>query len=139
MADIVSYIAVGRPASEGFMLGGGAGDGELRNLASGAVLDQVAGWVEGVAGEELGLDVIEIEQDGLRGTMITAGKYLTRRLFVAVSQPIALGADASVRSTFREQHVQRILVEYELTNWLLSRMTAEGDNIRIMFLWEYSY
>jgi translocation and assembly module TamB len=139
MADIVSYIAVGRPASEGFMLGGGAPGGELRRLTTTAVLDQITGWVEGVAGEELGLDVIEIEQDGLRGTVITAGKYLTRRLFVAVSQPITQGGDEAARADFRQEYRQRVVVEYEFTNWLLSRFTAEGENLRVMLLWEYSY
>jgi translocation and assembly module TamB len=139
MADIVSYIAVGRPASEGFLLGGGPPGGELQRLTTTAVLDQVAGWVEGVAGDELGLDVIEIEQDGLRGTMITAGKYVTRRLFVAVSEPITRGGDAAMQSDFRQAYDRRILIEYEVSNWLLSRFVREGENVRVMLLWEYSY
>ena len=141
MADIVSYIATGRPASEGLQLGGGSGGGAaeaIGELGTSAFLNQVTGWVEGVAGDELGLDVIEIEQDGLRGTRITAGKYVTRRLYVAVSEPIAFGTDdASI--DYREDFARRITLEYEVTNWLLTRLVRDGSNLQFNFLWEYSY
>lgn len=139
MADIVSYIATGRPASEGFQLGGSGGAAEaIGELGTAAFLTQVTGWVEGVAGEELGLDVIEIQQDGLLGTRITAGKYVTRRLYVAVSEPIAFGTDEEALG-YREEFARRITLEYEVTNWLLTRLVRDGSNLRFNLLWEYSY
>ncbi len=139
MADIVAYIATGRPASEGFQLGGSGGAAEaIGELGTAAFLTQVTGWVEGVAGEELGLDVIEIEQDGLLGTRITAGKYVTRRLYVAVSEPIAFGTDETAID-YREDFARRITLEYEVTNWLLTRLVRDGSNLRFNLLWEYSY
>ena len=140
-ANIISYIATGRPASESFQLGGagGAGAGErLADLGSAAFLNQVTGWVEGVAGEELGLDVIEIEQSGIEGTRITAGKYVTNRLFVSVSEPLSWSTSENA-SAWQEQYDRRITVEYEVTNWLMSRFVRDGSNMRFHLLWEYSY
>src|SRR5690625_1199598 len=140
-ANIISYIATGRPASESFQLGGagGAGAGErLADLGSAAFLNQVTGWVEGVAGEELGLDVIEIEQSGIEGTRITAGKYVTNRLFVSVSEPLSWSTSENA-TAWQEQYDRRITVEYEVTNWLMSRFVRDGSNLRFHLLWEYSY
>lgn len=140
MADIVSYIATGRPASEGFQLGGsGGGAAEtIGELGTTAFLNQMTGWVEGVAGDELGLDVIEIEQDGLRGTRITAGKYVTRRLYMAVSEPISFGTDDATLD-YGEDFARRITLEFEVTDWLLTRLVRDGSNLQFNFLWEYSY
>jgi translocation and assembly module TamB len=142
MTDIISYIATGRPASETFLLGGeGAGPGIGLDPAYGLALGQLTAFVEGVAAEGLGLDVIEIEQDGLRGARITAGKYVTNRLFTSVSYPIgqydsggreAVGGDANERKT-------RVTIEYEVFRWMLLRAMQRGSERAVHMLFEYSY
>jgi translocation and assembly module TamB len=140
LTNIVSYIATGRPASEAFQLGG---EGTLATQGAGLALNQLAGIVEGVAGSGLGLDVIEIRQNGLTGTTITAGKYLTQRLYVEVSQPISFGGTTSQESgTTSGTNATRVFaIEYELFEWLLARANGDGtgSNLEFNLLWEYAY
>ena len=127
-ADLISYIATGRPAGDAFQGLGGTG----RDLA----LSQLSSLVASAAGEELGLDVIEIDQDGTRGTTVTAGKYLSRRFFASVSWPISIRDD---ESTTTNAAAQEVTIEYELFNWLLLRMISNGTSIEFNLLYEYAY
>ena len=90
--DIVSYIATGRPASESLQFSQNAMNNQR---LVGIAASQLAGVVEGIAAEGLGLDVVDIQQDGLKGTRLTAGKYVSPRLFIGVSQPISFGGNTS--------------------------------------------
>ena len=127
-ADIISYIATGRPAGEAFQ---GIG-GTTTDLA----LSQLSSLVASAAGAELGLDVVEIDQEGTRGTTVTAGKYLSRRFFASVSWPIAI---SSGESTSSNTTAQEVTIEYELFNWLLLRMISDGATIEFNLLYEYAY
>ncbi len=137
VSDIISYLAFGQPASEAFQFGGGGtGEGGLLNPATGFAVGQLTGFIENLAGTGLGLDVIDIEQDGLKGATVTAGKYLSPRLYIAVSQPI------SFRKTTvgtGEENAPVYQVEYELINRLLIRLLRDGQVIRINMKWEYAY
>ncbi|MBT8401895.1 MAG: translocation/assembly module TamB, partial [Rhodothermia bacterium] len=131
MTDIVSYIAFGRPASESLHLGGsGAGGSLATNLA----LGQIAGLIEDVAGTGLGLDVIEIEQQGL-DARLTAGKYVHRRVYLAISQPLNLSSSSSstVSST------PEITAEFEMLQSLLLRVLSRRSSISVNLLWQYAY
>jgi translocation and assembly module TamB len=140
LTNIVSYIATGRPASEAFQLGG---EGALTAQGAQLALNQLAGIVEGVAGSGLGLDVIEIRQDGLTGTTITAGKYLTQRLYVEVSQPISFSGTSTQETgaTTGTTATRVFAIEYELFEWLLARANGDGtgSNLEFNLLWEYAY
>ena len=127
-ADLISYIATGRPAGDAFQGLGGAG--------SDLVLSQLSSLVASAAGEELGLDVVEIDQEGTRGTTVTAGKYLSRRFFASVSWPISIRSDEGTSATAATQEVT---IEYELFNWLLLRMISDGSTIEFNLLYEYAY
>lgn len=146
MTNIVSYIAFGRPAGETFLLGGGGagnanvdagnnGENGFVGQAAGAAIGQLTGFFESLGAAELGLDVVEIRQEGLQGATITAGKYVSHRLFVAVSQPISLG---NVNTTISASNTQ-VTLEYELFRWLLARVQRDGSTLRFNFLWEYAY
>ncbi len=139
--DIISYIVTGRPASESFLLGGrdGVGEDGLVGEGVGFAIGQVANLIENFAGAEFGLDVIEIDQTRGGGTTITAGKFVTRRFFVAVSQPIALG-ETNTAGTFRAQSYEpTVQLEYSVFDWLLARLAREETGLRINFVWEYAY
>jgi translocation and assembly module TamB len=131
-ADIVSYIATGQPASASLQLGGIGGTGA--DLAVG----QLTALIEGIAGSRLGLDVVTIEQTGGTPT-VTAGKYVTSRLFVSVSQPLG-DASNTVRGTnLYDENTPVITVEYEVQNWLLLRLLQKSSIIRMNLLVEHSY
>jgi translocation and assembly module TamB len=132
LTDIVSYIAFGRPASESLHLGGAGSGG---SLATDIALGQVAGLIEGVAGSGLGLDVVEIEQQGL-DTRLTAGKYVHSKLYLSISQPISLGGSTS-GSTFGNK--REITAEFELIESLLLRLLTKRGSISVNLLWQYAY
>ena len=108
-SDLLAYLAFGRSSSSLLDLnasgisGGGDGGGvgalaqqQLAGLALGALLDEAVGSLER-EGTRAGLDVFRIHpaalpeelafsgyfQNLLRGTELVAGKYVTRRVFLA--------------------------------------------------------
>ena len=131
--DILSYIATGRPAGQTFQLGGGL-------LAGGADLaaSQIANIVEGVAAQELGLDVMEIQQSGLRGAELIAGKYVSPKLFVGVSQPVTFTSTARDPNQ-SGANATEITLEYEIIDWLLLRFSGGRTSLQGNLLWEYAY
>ncbi|QXD16501.1 translocation/assembly module TamB domain-containing protein [Rhodocaloribacter litoris] len=136
-ADIVSYLAFGRPAGEALQLGrSGGGGSSLLDPAAGLALGQIAGLIENLAGTGLGLDVIEIEQNGLEGATLTAGKYVSPRLYVAISQPIAFRQSGTA---FGEEVPTQVTLEYEVIDRLLIRLLRRGAVIRVNLKWEYAY
>jgi len=140
--DIISYIVTGQPASESFLLGGDSGAGEGNGLVGegvGFAIGQVAGLIENFAGAEFGLDVIEIDQTRGQGTVITAGKFVTRRFFVAVTQPLGLGSSRTSGTVQTQSYEPSVQLEYALYDWLLARLAREDTGLRVNFVWEYSY
>lgn len=137
-ADIISYIATGRPANQSLAIGGGSGGGGLTEQGFGLALGQVASAVQGAASRGIGLDVIEIEQDGVRGTRLTAGKYLNRRFFASYSQPITYGNTNEEGNSGASQQ-PTITIEYELSDWLLARLLYDRAIFRLNFQTETSF
>jgi translocation and assembly module TamB len=138
-ADILSYIATGRPADQALALSGSGAGGGLLDTGAGLALGQLASFVEGVAGRDLGLDVIEIEQEGTSGTRLTAGKYLSPRLYASVSTPINYGGgENSGLRQFGGQNVS-ISLEYELRSWLLAVLGFQQPKVSASLRYDYSY
>ena len=135
-ADILSYIATGRPSDQALAFGGsGGGGGGLLDTGAGLALGQLSSLLEGVAGRDLGLDVIEVEFDGTRGSQLTAGKYLSPRLYASLSFPITGTnevAGTGERST-------RISLEYALNSYLLAILGYERQRVSTSLRWDYSY
>ncbi|MGB0650137.1 MAG: translocation/assembly module TamB domain-containing protein [Rhodothermales bacterium] len=132
--DIVSYIATGRPASESLQFGGTDFNNQV---LVGVAASQLAGLVEGVASQSLGLDVVSIEQDGLKGTRLTAGKYVTPRLFVGVTHPLTL----SNESTAFEHDERELTLEYKVLEYLLLQLLADSSDspVRLNLAGRYAY
>jgi translocation and assembly module TamB len=130
--DIVSYIATGRPASQSLQFAG-AGQGGVLGVAAG----QLAGVIEGVAAANLGLDVIEIQQDGLKGTQLTAGKYISGRTYLGISQPINFGGEGSARA----RDAREVTLEYKVWEWLLLQIVGETNTstVKLNLTGRYSF
>jgi len=118
--DIISYIATGRPADESV---DGTGDA-VTDLAVG----QLSSLVEGFAGDQLGLDVFEIEFNTTDGAEVTLGKYLSRDLYVSFSQALS-----------EDERQSRIAMEYELYKWLLLQLERRDNSLKFNLLWEYAF
>lgn len=134
LADIVSYIATGRPASQSLQFGGSTTEDYLQS-AAGLAMGPITSLVENLAGSGLGLDVVEIEQDESSGLMLTAGKYVSPRFFVSVSQPVSLGSTSQTSSGSDTQ----VTMEYEIVRSLLVSLLSRGTVLRVTLRWERAY
>ena len=131
--DIVSYIATGRPAGETLHLSGE----DVLSGGAGIAVSQLTGAIEGIASEGLGLDVVEIQHDGLRGAVLVAGKYVYRDLFAAITYPVAFTSTENVGG--RNINTAEFLLEYEVIDWLLLRTQGGNQSLQFNLLWEYAY
>jgi translocation and assembly module TamB len=136
--DIVSYIATGRPADQALQFGGGGSDEGLLSQGGALAANQIAGAVESFAEAELGLDVVEIQQDGLRGTQLIAGSYVSPRVYIGLSQPIVLNSSEERTAGTKPTEVT---VEYELFEWLLLRLIGgtETSAVRVSLTGHYAF
>ena len=84
--DILSYIVTGRPTSDNPLFEGqGTGGGNAgKEIAVGAL----ASAISNTAGQGLGFDVFQIRQEPTRGLTLTAGRYISSRLFLDLQLPL---------------------------------------------------
>jgi len=125
-SDIVSYLATGRPASRDLALPSNeASDGEsLTQTGTDLALSTLAGSLESAAAQGIGLDVVEIELDGLRGATLVAGRYISPRLFVGFRRPLSLSS--SEETTGAVQPPSEVELEYQALRWLLLNLEVGG-------------
>ena len=135
-ADIVSFVATGRPAASNLAIGDGDADqagadeqGGLAETGAGIALNQIVGAVERAAQEGVGLDVVEIRRQGIRGATLVAGKYLTPRLYVGVAQPVT-HQEGDGLSVGDEGETQ-VEIEYEALRGLLLNIEGSDSALRI--------
>ncbi len=129
-ADILSYLATGNPAGSGLLLGEQGGE-----VLQGLAIDQITMLLEGIAGAGLGLDVVTVEHRA-GAYHLTAGSYVSSRLFVSVSQPIG---DTGTGANRLRSNVPMITAEYEIQNWLLLQLLQHGQTVNLNLQWEYAY
>jgi translocation and assembly module TamB len=127
--DIVSYLATGRPASTAF-----SGDGS-GGLGADILASRLSGSLEQLARNEVGLDVLQIQQDGLQGTSLVAGKYVNPRLFLGFRQGVTFQADDG--RSFTEGLTSQAEVEYAALDWLV--LNVQGGTSAIRFFLEATY
>ncbi|MDE2833597.1 MAG: translocation/assembly module TamB domain-containing protein [Bacteroidota bacterium] len=131
-ADILHYIATGRPAADAFQ---SAGTSTLE-AGSGLAIGQLNSLIAGAAGAGLGLDVVRIQPEGSRGLTVTAGKHISRRLFTSVSWPLA---SETLSDASRLQSRKALSVEYVLYPWLLARLRADTSALGLSVLTQYTW
>ena len=131
-ADMISYMATGRPAANAFQLGGG---GAFRS-GSGLALQQLSSLVAGAAGAGLGLDVVQIDPETRGGVTLTAGKYVSRKLFASVKWPIT---EEQTTSNNTIENNRELVIEYSLYPWLVARMRGESGAVGLSLLYQYTW
>ena len=88
--DILSYIVTGRPASDNPLFEGqGTGGG---NAGEQVAIGALSSAISNTAGQGLGFDVFQIRQDPTRGLTLTAGRYVSSRLFLDLQLPLQVGS-----------------------------------------------
>lgn len=131
-SDMISYMATGRPAADAFQLGSGGALQTGSNLA----LQQLSSLVAGAAGAGLGLDVVQIDPETNGDITLTAGKYVSSKLFTSVRWPITASSSTSINAIERNRE---LVIEYSLYPWLLARMRGETGAIGLSFLYQYTW
>jgi translocation and assembly module TamB len=127
-SDMVSYLAVGQPASR--TLGGG--ESSLSQTGGALALGRLSSAVETYAREQVGLDVVEITTDGLDGVTLLAGRYVSPDLYLGIRQPISLQR-SSADATERPQEPQ-FEIELQAVRWLLLNLQAGGQGDTKVFV-----
>jgi len=126
-SDVLAYLATGHPAASAADFGGG----QLGSLGTSFAAGQVASVLEDAAGKSVGLDVIEVRQNGLRGASVVAGRYVSPRLFVGFEQPLTIQReDAKRGGTVRTTELQ---LEYTAYRWLVAALQGGQSNFRFFF------
>jgi translocation and assembly module TamB len=132
-SDIVSYLATGRPASQDL----GLGQTTFSDLGTDLALDAVTSSIETAAAESVGLDVVEVQPDGLRGATLVAGRYVSPRVFVGFRQPVSWSSDTREQSEGGPGSQAEI--EYHALRWLLLNLEAGGDGYALRLRTRFSY
>ena len=132
-SDIVSYIATGRPASGSFDVGESGG---VLSRGGDLALDQMTGLLEGLAAEQVGLDVVEIRRQGLDAATLVAGRYVSPTLYLGFQQP--LGVERSQQDGPGREQTQ-IEVEVQAYRWLLLNFQSGGDALQFFLRSRYGY
>ena len=116
--DILSYIVTGAPASDNPLFerqsagGGGAGS----QVAYGALSSAISN----AAGKGLGFDVFQIRQEPTRGLTLTAGRYVSSRLFLDLQLPLQVGSQG--QQAPGSNLGPGFELEYRLKRWLRSSL-----------------
>ncbi|MEQ1833662.1 MAG: translocation/assembly module TamB domain-containing protein, partial [Candidatus Eisenbacteria bacterium] len=128
-SEIISYIISGQTARERT----GAGSGSQRAMAAAIPLQlgiaQLAGPIEELARQKVGLDVVEVRQDGLQGATVVAGRFLDPRLYVGFRQPLAAPA-RNTRGPANDGTRTRFELEYSAFEWLVLNLQGETSRLR---------
>jgi len=140
-ADILSYLATGQPAASAMELGspGSGAAGGVLGAGEAFALGQVAGALEETAQQAVGLDVVEIRQNGLKGVTVVAGRYVNPRLFVGFQQPLTLAGGSDPNNQDQGFRATEVQVEYTWYRWLLVNVQGGQSALRLFFRTKYAY
>jgi hypothetical protein len=121
--DILSYIITGRPTSDNPLFEGqGTGGGITGQQVA---LSTFAGAISNVAGQGLGFDVFQLEQDPTTGLTLTAGRYVGSRLFLNFQLP--LQPSRQLQQTPGTNLGPAFELDYTLRRWL--RASLRGGSL----------
>jgi translocation and assembly module TamB len=127
--DMLSYIVTGRPASDNPLATRSAGGEGAGAMGAEVALSGLTQSLSASAEKELGLDVFQIRQEGLRGLTLTAGRYIGSSLFLSMHLPIELGSDLQqVPGTNLGPSFE---LEYAARRWLWA--DVQGGNVAPRF------
>ena len=123
--DIISYIAVGATANDVLS------DRRLsttRSLELG--LSRATSGLQELARAALGLDVVEIRQDGIKGLTLAVGRYVNRRLYLGFQQGVGFRTGQGSASALAGTEID---AEYRVARWLLANLSASRSLVRFFF------
>jgi translocation and assembly module TamB len=134
--DIVSYLATGRPSRAAADFGRSGASSGLEAQSTAFAISALTGVLEDEAGQQVGLDVMEIKHDPAEGTIVIAGRYVSPKLYVGFQQPVTRGEG---EDGLDDQHQgTQVELEYSLYRWLLLNLQG-GSEFRWFFRARYAF
>jgi len=131
-ADIVSYLATGKPQSAL-----ASSDADAAGLGASMAMGAVAGVLEGLASEAVELDVVEIQVDPVQGTTLIAGRYVSPDLYLGFRQPVTFSEDSDRDRTQNQQ--TEFELEYRWFQWLTVHAQGGASELRLFLRARYAY
>jgi autotransporter translocation and assembly factor TamB len=129
-AEIVNFIATGRSsAAPPTATNGTSNSTLLRDIG----LSQLTGAAESAAQEAVGLDVLEVRYDPLRGATLVAGRYVDPQLYVGFRSPLDYNQNTSPNSSNTSLNSTAFEVEYAISRWLVFNCQGETSKLRSFF------
>jgi autotransporter translocation and assembly factor TamB len=136
-SEIVSFIISGQTTRERNSSKTGGKGNMATALPLQMGLSQITAPLEEFARQKVGLDVVEVRQDGLQGATLVAGRFLDPRLYVGFRQPVA-GRDPNARGTSSAVRT-RIELEYSAYEWLVLNLQGESSRVRSFLRVSHAY
>jgi len=132
-ADIVSYLATGKPQSAL----AGSSEADALGLGTSMAVGAMAGALEQMASEAVELDVVEIKVDPVRGATLIAGRYISPDVYLGFRQPVTF-SDDNKRSRTQNQHSE-VELEYRWFRWLTMNAQGGAGELRLYLRARYAY
>ncbi len=127
--DILSYIVTGGPASDNPLFESqGSGGG---NAGEQVAIGTLSSAISNAAGKGLGFDVFQIRQDPTRGLTLTAGRYVSSRLFLDLLLPLQVGSQG--QDAPGSNLGPGFELEYRIERWLRSSVRGGSLSPGILF------
>jgi translocation and assembly module TamB len=136
-AEIVSYIATGHSPTVDRMGTGSNSNDKNSSLATDIGLSQIAGFAEEPAREAIGLDVLQVRFDAVKGATLVAGRYLDPQLYVGFRQPLQYKETTSPSAG--ENNRTSVEVEYAVHQWLVLNLQGETSKLRSFIRARHAY
>jgi autotransporter translocation and assembly factor TamB len=136
--EIVSYITTGRTAKTASSTQNQGMGSEAADLALQMGAAQITGQFEDIAQEKIGLDVVQIRQDALRGATLVAGRYMAPRVYIGFRQPLQY-KDQATSTSSNSYYRTQFEVEYTARNWLVFNVQGETSWLKSLIRARYAY
>jgi autotransporter translocation and assembly factor TamB len=135
--DMLSYIVTGRPASDNPLAEQSGDRTSAGEMGAEVALSGLTQTLASTAEEELGLDVFQIRQEGLRGLTLTAGRYVGSRVFLSMHLPIELSGES--QRTPGTTLGPSFELEYVARRWLRANVRGGNEPPRFILRSRYAY
>lgn len=135
-SEITTLLATG--ATSRNMRPADTANKEAAGMALQVGLTGVTGALEESAQQAVGLDVVQIRQDGLHGMTLVAGKYVQPRVYLGLRQPVLFETEEVGNATDTGEDIQ-LEMEYLAHRRLSLDFLGEGNAFRCLARTRYAY
>ena len=133
-ADIVSYLATGRPQIAWSSTGS---EVEGAGLGASMAMGAMSGVLESLAEETVKLDVVEMRVDPVKGATLIAGRYVTPDLYLGFRQPVTF-SESDKRGRTQNQYSE-VEVDYRWFRWLTTNLQGGAGEFRLYLKTRHVY